>query len=152
MGGKLHRIRNFTSLGNRKTILFLTLSLVFSSFIHLWNPVGFPDQAPDDGTYIRRSLHMMNGLGPQESNFYDHPYFGQIFLSAIFTIIDYPNTVIALHSSSMPKLEQSIMMLYTVPRILMGVLAIIDTLLIFKISELKYNKNVAFISAILFLW
>lgn len=150
MTKKLHGVRTFASSSNRKMFFLLTISLALSSFFHLWNVVGFPDHAPDDGTYIRRSLHMMNGSGPQESKFYDHPYFGQIFLSAIFTVIDFPNVAISLQSSSVPNLEQSIIMLYTIPRILMGVLAVIDTLLIFKISELRYNKNVAFLSAVLF--
>ena len=42
-------------------------------------------------------------------------------------------------------------MLYLVPRVLMGVLAILDTFLIYKISERYYNsRNVALIASILF--
>ena len=42
-------------------------------------------------------------------------------------------------------------MLYLVPRVLMGLLAVADTFLIYKITERRYhNRNVALIAAILF--
>jgi hypothetical protein len=44
----------------------------------------------------------------------------------------------------------SIEMLYLVPRIIMGLLAVVDTFLIYKIAEYRYNRNIAFIAAILF--
>jgi hypothetical protein len=121
-----------------------------SAFTHLWNAVGFPDQAPDDGTYIRRALRVLGGLGPQQDTFYDHPYFGQIFLGTIFTLIGYPNLEVPSVPASVQDLERSIEMLYTIPRILTGLLAVADTFLIYKIAERRYNRNVAFIAAILF--
>jgi hypothetical protein len=121
-----------------------------SAFTHLWNAVGFPDQAPDDGTYIRRALRVLGGLGLQQDTFYDHPYFGQIFLGTIFTIIGYPDLGVPSVPASVQDLERSMEMLYTIPRILMGLLAVADTFLIYKIAECRYNRNVAFIAAILF--
>src|SRR6187200_3175197 len=44
----------------------------------------------------------------------------------------------------------SIKMLYLIPRILMGILAVIDTFLMYKISERRYDRNVAFIASVLF--
>ena len=41
-------------------------------------------------------------------------------------------------------------MLYAVPRVIMGILAVIDTFLIYKISEIRYNRSVALIASILF--
>jgi 4-amino-4-deoxy-L-arabinose transferase-like glycosyltransferase len=41
-------------------------------------------------------------------------------------------------------------MLYTVPRVLMGLLAVIDTFLVYNIAECLYNRKVAFIASILF--
>jgi hypothetical protein len=41
-------------------------------------------------------------------------------------------------------------MLWLVPRILIGVIGVIDTFLVYKISERRYNTKVAFIAAILF--
>jgi hypothetical protein len=121
-----------------------------SAFTHVWNAAGFPDQAPDDGTYIRRALRLIDGLGPQQRTFYDHPYLGQIFLGTIFTIIGYPDLGVPSMPASVHDLEKSIGTLYTVPRILMGILAVIDTFLIYKIAERRYNRNVAFIAAMLF--
>jgi Dolichyl-phosphate-mannose-protein mannosyltransferase len=126
------------------------LPLALSAFTHIWNAVGFPDQAPDDGTYIRRALRVLGGLGPQQDTFYDHPYFGQIFLGTVFTLIGYPELGVPSVPASVQDLELSIEMLYTIPRILMGLLAVADTFLIYKIAERRYNRNVAFIAAILF--
>ena len=41
-------------------------------------------------------------------------------------------------------------MLYLFPRVLMGIFAVIDTFLVYKISEYKYNRRVAFVASILF--
>jgi Dolichyl-phosphate-mannose-protein mannosyltransferase len=121
-----------------------------SAFTHLWNVTGFPDQAPDDGTYIRRALRVIEGLGPQQDTFYDHPYFGQIFLGTIFTIIGYPDLGMPSMPATIQDLERSMGTLYTMPRILMGILAVADTFLIYRIAERRYNRNVAFIASILF--
>jgi dolichyl-phosphate-mannose-protein mannosyltransferase len=94
-------------------------------------------------------MQVLEGLGPQETREtyeygYDHPFFGQIFLAATLSLINYPDSLspsINLHS---------IEMLYLVPRLLMGILAVIDTFLVYKIAETRYNRNIAFFSAILF--
>ena len=113
--------------------------LVLSAYVHLWNPVGYPDIFFDEGIYMRRAMTVLETGNPQESSFYDHPYFGQIFLAVFLKIADFPHTV-----------EQSLEMSYLVPRILMGVLAIFDTFLIYKIAEKRFSKNVAILAAILF--
>ncbi len=91
-------------------------------------------------------MHVLVGQGPQESYLYDHPYFGQLFVAAVFTMIGYPNS---LHPSPNGDVH-SIEMLYMVPRVLMGIIAIVDTFLIYKIAEHRYNRNIAFIASILF--
>jgi hypothetical protein len=93
---------------------------------------------------------VVEGSGPQQGNFYDHPYFGQLFLGTIFTIIGYPDVALPSSSATVQDLEQSIGALYNMPRILMGVLAVTDTFLIYKIAERRYNRNVALVAAILF--
>jgi hypothetical protein len=141
-----------------RSILFLAIPLALSAFTHLWNPVGFPSIQPDEGTYLRRAMYVMEYLSPQDpsSRFdhsqvsmssYDHPYFGQIFLASIFKLIGYPGIL-----DPKPGDVHSIEMLYTVPRVLMGILAVVDTFLIYKIAEVRYNSNrkVAFIASILF--
>ena len=122
----------------------LLIPLALSAFTHLWNPAGFPDIFYDEGIYMRRAMHVMEGLGPQEEAFNDHPYFGQIFLAGALSLVGYPGS---LEPSAD---EGSISALYTVPRMLMGLLAVADTFLVFKISERRYGRRVALIAAILF--
>ena len=52
--------------------------------------------------------------------------------------------------ATIQDLERSVGVLYTIPRILMGILAVVDTFLIYKITERRYSRNVAFIAAMLF--
>ncbi len=102
---------------------------------------------------MRKALHVMNGSGPQEgpddplsyrAHPYTHPYFGQIFLAGILGMIGYPDS---LNPSSDIK---SIETLYVVPRVLIGLLAVVDTFLLYKISQRLYNRNVALIASIFF--
>jgi len=128
-----------------RTFRFAVLvPIAMSSFTHLWNPTGFPDIFYDEGVYMRRAMHVLEGLGPQEAFFYDHPYFGQIFLAGFLGATGYPDS---LDPFTTP---QSIEALYLIPRILMGILAVVDTFLIYKISEKRYGRRVALISSILF--
>ncbi|MGI0074544.1 MAG: ArnT family glycosyltransferase [Nitrosotalea sp.] len=128
---------------NYHHIIIITI-LIISAFTHLWNAAGFPDIFFDEGAYMHRAMHVLAGLGPEEGAYYDHPFFGQIFLAGVFTAIGYP------HSLNSTSDVNSISIIYLVPRILMGVLAVVDTLLIYKIADKRYGKKVAVISAILF--
>ena len=126
--------------------LFLFIPLLLSGYTHLWNPVGFPDFSFDEGVYIRRALHVLEGLGPQEKTaWYDHPFFGQLFLAFMFKIIGYPDS---LH----PKAGEvkSIEILHLVPRVLMALLAVLDTFFVYKIADKKYNRKVGFVASLLF--
>jgi len=93
---------------------------------------------------------VIQGMGPQESaatgyqRTYDHPYFGQIFLGGILRLIGYPNFLSPVSD------QHSVEMLYTVPRLLMGLLAILDTFLIFKIAERRYGMAVGLIASVFF--
>lgn len=132
-------------------ILFIIITpLVLSAFTHLWNPIGFPTLHVDEGHYMRRAMQVLRGLGPQEltSSYifaYDHPYFGQLFLAGALKIIGYPDSSVSKNGD-----VQSIETLYSIPRVLMGFLAIIDTFLVYKIAEKRYNRNVGFMASILF--
>jgi Dolichyl-phosphate-mannose-protein mannosyltransferase len=131
------------------SILLLLIPLTLSAFTHLWNPIGFPAFHVDEGHYMRRAMQVLQGLGPQESKAiydygYDHPYLGQIFLASVLSLINYPSSI---HPSVN---SDSIEMLYLVPRVLMGILAVVDTFLVYKIADTRYNRKVAFISATLF--
>lgn len=126
------------------SVLLVLVPLALSAYTHLWNAAGFPNIFYDEGVYMRRAMHVMEGLGPQEAYYYDHPFFGQIFLGAIFKIIGYPESLNP--SADLHSIES----LYQVPRVLMGILAVIDTFLIYKIAERMYNRNVALFASILF--
>jgi hypothetical protein len=135
--------------------VFIIIPLILSGFTHLYNPIGFPAFHPDEGVYLRRSLHVSSGLGPQddsskfdhsqESNSsYDHPFFGQLLLGGIFYIIGFPSITHPSPSSA------SIELIYTVPRIIVGIFSILDTYLLYRICEQRYDRKVALVSAILF--
>src|ERR671922_510000 len=103
-------------------IYLLLVILTASAFTHIWNPVGFPTFHVDESHYMRRAMQVLQGLGPQETRStydfpYDHPYFGQIFLAAALSLINYPDSL------SPSSDTHSIEMLYLVPRVLMGILA-----------------------------
>ncbi len=130
------------------SIFILALILLLSAFTHLWNPAGFPyGPSNDEGIYIRRAMNLLEGQGPQESFLYDHPYFAQFFLAGVLGIVGYPDS---LHPSSNGDVLHSIELLYFVPRVLMGLLAVVDTFLVYKIAEHRYNRTVALIASILF--
>jgi hypothetical protein len=136
---------NAMTVANKKHgVVFLLIPLALSSFAHLWNPTGFPDIFYDEGVYMRRAMHVLEGYGPQEASFYDHPYFGQLFLAGLLAITGYPDSL------SISPSMQSIESLYAVPRVWMGILAVADTFLIYMISAGRYGKRVALISSILF--
>src|SRR5919202_2429545 len=94
---------------SRTVFLFLAIPLVLSAFTHLWSPIGFPAIHPDEGTYLRRAMYMIEYLSPQDpssrfdhsqvsTSSYDHPYFGQLFLAGVFRLIGYPYSL--LHPST----------------------------------------------------
>jgi len=129
-----------------KYVFFFITPLVLCAFVHFWNPIGSPSLYFDEGIYIRRAINLLETHNPQEDPyFYDHPYFGQIFLASIFWVTQFPNSLHPVSNSA-----QSVESLYLLPRTIMGILAIIDTALVYKISERHYNRKVAFIASTLF--
>jgi len=124
-------------------IFFLIIPLLLSGFTHLWNPVGYPDIFFDEGIYIRRAINFLETGNPQESYLYDHPYFGQIIIASVLSLTNYSDL-------SPPTDPDSLKSLYMVPRIFMGLLAMLDTFLIYMIVKVKYGRDSAFLSSILF--
>ena len=134
-----------TSLYGSKYFTIILILLV-STLFHLYNVTGFPTIHIDEGTYMYRAMHFLT-IGNIEWNhsFYDHPYFGPIMLGSIFKIINFP------HSVPSDILSQGLMDTpYTIPRIMIGLFAVIDTFLIYAISKKVYGRNVGIISSILF--
>lgn len=127
------------------TKFLLAVALILAAFTHLWNASQFPGIHIDEGHYIRRTLHVLSGLGPQENTSnYDHPFMGQIVLAQLLGLVGYPDSL-----NPSPSVE-SIETLYAVPRIFMGIFAILDTFLVFMIGRYGYNKNVGFVASVLF--
>jgi len=127
----------------RRSLVFILIPLVLSAYTHLWNPTGFPSIHTDEGHYLRKAISTEIGQGLQPQDRYRAPYFGQIFLAGIFNIIGFPN-VETLGDKN--PVEQ----LYLVPRVIMGILAVFDTFLLYRITEYRYGRNVAIIASILF--
>ncbi len=127
----------------QRSLVFILIPLVLSAYTHLWNPTGFPSIHVDEGHYLRKAISTETGQGLQPQDRYRAPYFGQIFLAGIFSIIGYPN-IDSLGDKN--PVEQ----LYLVPRVIMGILAVFDTFLLYRITEYRYGRNVAIIASILF--
>jgi len=126
-----------------KKIFLILIPLILSGFIHLLNPVGFPDVFFDEGVYMRRAMHLIETGDPQEGYLYDHPYFGQIILGGVLQLTNYPPDEV----STDPKFLQN---LYLIPRVFMGLLAMLDTFLIYLITKEKFESHVALLSSTLF--
>jgi hypothetical protein len=101
---------------------------------------------------MRRALQVLEGSGHQEPSSafngyhpYDHPYLGQILVAFMLKIANYPSSL-----DSMSAEASSIQMLHLIPRVFMGILAVIDTFLVYKITKLRYNRNLALAASILF--
>ena len=133
-----------------KYILLILIPLILSAYTHLWNLLGFPSIHIDEGHYMRRAMWVLEGMGPQESaatgypRTYDHPYFGQLLLAGALGLVGYPDVF------NPGSDVQSIEILHLVPRVFMGLLAIVDTFILFKIAERRYNTTIALIAGILF--
>ena len=98
---------------------------------------------------MRKALSVLEGTGIDPLARYAAPYFGQIFLAGALGIVGYPDSLNLADTGG--DVLHSIETLYLVPRVLMGLLAIADTFLIYKITERRYhNRNVALVAAILF--
>jgi hypothetical protein len=122
-----------------------------SAFTHLWNPAGFPSLHTDEGYYLGRAMRLLHGFGPQEFSFYDHPYFGQLFLAGILRLVGYPDFLYNPTSGDDGNVIYSIAMLYSIPRTLMGILSVADTFFVYKITERRYKSyKIALIASVLF--
>ena len=132
--------------------------MLLSAFTHLWNPIGFPGLHPDEGHYMRKAMNLQEEWDLTDSTKtdnlasyrpYAHPYFGQLFLAGALGVIDYP-ALLNPSSNTIGDALHSVEMSYLFPRVLMGILAVADTFLLYKISERRYNRNIALIASALF--
>lgn len=129
------------------SILLILIPLALSAYTHFLNPVGFPSPEHDENRYLQRAMNILGGMGPVDSrSSYDAPYFGQIFIAGVLWAIGYPGSLNPTADGDVHSIE----ILWTVPRLIMSVLAVIDTFLLYKIAAVRYNKYIAFGAAVLF--
>ena len=127
------------------------IPLVLSATTHIWNSSGFPSLHPDEGTYLSESISLLRGesleetLGNRGRHPYGNPFFGDLFLAGLLGVSGY-EADLANPTASFEYVQQ----LYVIPRMLMGLLSVVDTFLVFKITERRYDRRVAFIASILF--
>jgi len=122
--------------------LLLAVPLALSAYTHLWNPAGFPFWHGDEMIYIGRAVGVLDhellyGL-------YDHPFLGQVVLAGFMHVIGYPDLFL---TSTDPS---AVGMFHAIPRVLMGLLAVLDTFLVYKIAERRFGRRAAVIAATLF--
>src|ERR1041384_8712016 len=89
-----------------RSLIFILIPLVLSTYTHLWNPTGFPSLHTDEGHYLRKSISTETGQGLQPQDRYRAPYFGQIFLAGIFSIINYPSVEVIGNSNPVEQQKQ----------------------------------------------
>ena len=136
-------LTRFTGFKNVNKKYIILIPLLLACVIHLINPVGFPDVFFDEGIYMRRAMNTIDTGNPQESYLYDHPYFGQIILAGVLQITNYPHNETATDPESLQNL-------YLIPRLFMGMVAVLSTFLVYQIAKEKFSNNVALLSSTLF--
>ena len=73
------------------------------------------------------------------------PTLDQSFWQAVLYIINYPAIIVPdFHDYS------SVELAYIVPRLIIGFFSILDTILLYAITKIHYNRDVAIISSLLF--
>ncbi|MDR4489942.1 MAG: hypothetical protein R2685_03440 [Candidatus Nitrosocosmicus sp.] len=140
------------SLLARMTLIYeskyftIILIISISTLFHLYNVTGFPTIHIDEGTYMYRAMHFLTlGNVGWNVSFYDHPYFGPVLLGILLKVVNYP--LLVLSDTQFQGLANNP---YLIPRLMMGLFAIIDTFLVYAISKRLYDRNVAILSAVLF--
>lgn len=132
---------------NQRVIL---IPIVLAALVHLWNTGGFPPLHPDETAYMIKTMRVLAGYGPQNNKplglgqLYNTPHFGQFFLAGTLAMTGYP-TLLNLKPS-----EQSIASVYAVPRFIMGLLAVLDTFIIYHIARRRFDIRVALVASSLF--
>ena len=132
----------------KKELGALIIILLLAGLTHLLNLTGFPIFHTDEGHYMRRILAVLHGIGLQEksgfyTDAYDHPFFGQILIGTLLQLTGYPNFIT---SHTIPAVQLAI----AFPKMILGLFAIVDTFLVFKISQRAFNRPTAMFASLLF--
>ena len=116
---------------------------MLSAYTHTWNPAGFPNFHGDEIVYVQRGVGILNhevlyGL-------HDHPFFGQTVLAGFMYVSGYPGLL-----DDPPADPSHMETLYAYPRAFMGLLAVLDTLLVYLIADRMFGRRVAAVAAVIF--
>ncbi len=131
---------------NKTAFLLLAAILALSAYVHLWNPAGFPSLFYDESIYIRNAVLLLDDGILQPHGFYNHPFFGWIVMAGFLEATGYRELIDTLPSAD----PSSLTAIYSVPRILMGMLAVLDTFLIYKIAERRFGWRTGMVASALF--
>ena len=109
----------------------------------MWNPAGFPIFHGDESIYVKRGVGILNhevlyGL-------HDHPFFGQTVLAGFMYVSGYSGLL-----DDPPADPSHMEALYAYPRTFMGLLAVLDTLLVYLIADRMFGRRVAAVAAVIF--
>ena len=124
--------------------LFLLVAIIaLSAYTHTWNPAGFPVLHDDEDTYVQRGIGILNN--EVLYGLHDHPFFGQTVLAGFMHVSGYPGLL-----DDPPTDPSHIEALYAYPRAFMGLLAVLDTLLVYMIADRMFGRRVALVAAVIF--
>ena len=125
------------------SVFLLVIILGLSAYIHMWNPAGVPLLMGDEGIYVERAVGVLDG--ELLYGRHDHPFFGQIVIAGFMQVTGYPDLF------ENPQTDPSYLeAFYAYPRAFMGLLAVIDTLLVYLIADRVFGRRVAAVAAVLF--
>ena len=129
------------------TIIVVLAIIVFNTCFNLQ---GFPEYFWDQGVYVDRAINFLKTSQVyQDPNYIDHPPLGWIILSMFFGAVGFPDSIV--HLSKTSNLEQQIVMLFLIPRLVGALFTILTSILIYKISTIFYNnRNFAITSLVIF--
>jgi hypothetical protein len=127
-------------------VIFVFLVVIFNVSYNLSN---FPTFFWDQGVYIERGITFIkNSVVYDDPTYIDHPPLGWILPSLIFKIINFPDSIVNTKSSvSTSMMEQQIMLLFLIPRLIAVTFTLLIAILIYKIAFLIYDdRNIAITS------
>ena len=126
-----------------RSLLLLVVIIALSAYTHMWNPAGVPFLHADESTYIKRGVGVLNG--EILYGLHDHPFFGQVVIAGFMHVAGYQDLL-----DDPPADPSHIRALYAYPRVFMGLLAVLDTLLVYLIADRLFGRRVAAVAAVAF--
>ena len=150
------------------TLFLLAVIIALSAYTHMWNPAGFPALYHDESIYVKRGVGVLGhevlygsynhpflgqvvrssddtGCTASPTCRYDHPFLGQVVIAGFLHVTGYPNLF------DKPQTDPSYLeAFYAYPRAFMGLLAVLDTLLVYLIADRMFGRRVAAVAAVIF--